>query len=54
MVFLFGSGAVRDDTNVQNSVCLLPVIVAMAARDDHQKFMAGILGGCLGNVANSS
>lgn len=41
MVFLFGSGAVREDTNVQKSLCLLPEIVAMAARDDHQNFVAG-------------
>lgn len=53
MVFLFGSGAVREDRSVQNNICMLPVIVAMAAKDDHQKFVAGILVGCLDNVANS-
>lgn len=53
MIFLFESGAVREDRSVQSSVCLLPVTVAMAAKDDHQKFMAGILVGCLDNVVNS-
>lgn len=41
MFFPFGSGAVREDIGVQNSVCLPPEIVAMAAREDHQKFVAG-------------
>lgn len=44
MVFLFGSGAVREGTGVQNNVCLLCEAVeamAMAARDHHQDFMAG-------------
>lgn len=42
--------------SVQNSVCLLcmlPVIVAMAAKDDHKKFLEGIVLGCRDNVANA-
>ena len=42
--------------SVQNRVCLLcmlPVIVAMAAKDDHKEFLEGIIVGCLDNVANS-
>lgn len=41
MVFLFGSGTVREYRGVQKSVCLPPEIVAMAARGDHQDFVAG-------------
>lgn len=37
MVFVFGSGAVREDISVQKSGYLLFEIVAMPARADHQR-----------------
>lgn len=55
--FSSGGGTERKDKlSVQTSVCLCcvgPVIVAMAAKDDHELFLEEIIVGCLGNRANS-